>query len=241
MPRCQRNFRYLGAGAVTPGAGVSSWNCPYCDDHESYTTVRDVDLIGYASLAEQACVADFGPASDQRLPHLLIRGIRPECVYEPVDRRYDIYLAAESDPWQARLQIGHELFHRVAGEGRVFHWTHEMLACLVSVRLLERSGLAEYASVIRAQYATEAERCSYARMAGADPWADAVYPPGYYGRAFETGEQLKRAIGWPALCRLARSRRNGPPDLTAWLETLPENNQSAVQRLLSGTMPHDTK
>jgi hypothetical protein len=163
-------------------------------------------------------------------------GLRPECVYEPTDRRYEIYLATGSDPWQARLQMGHEIFHRVAGEGNVFHWTHEMLACLFSVRLLKRSGLTEYAEQITAQYVAEAEQCPMSTLLNADPWRDAAYPAGYYGRAFVTGLALQGAVGYAALCRLARARsRAGEPDVAVWSESLSPMEQNGVRGVLLET------
>ncbi|MBC8137983.1 MAG: hypothetical protein H8F28_19050 [Fibrella sp.] len=233
MPRCQRTFRYLGDGTVTFGAGVGTWVCPHCAEHESYATVRDADLLAYNMFAQNACVADFGTPADAKLPVVLLWGMRPECVYEPSERHYEIYLAAHSDPWQARLQMGHEIFHRVAGEGNVFHWTHEMLACLFSVRLLRKSGLAEYAEQITAQYHAEAENCALSTLLRADPWREAAYPPGYYGRAFVTGMRLKNAVGYPALCRLARTQTfAGVPNVAAWLVSLPPTEQIAVESVL---------
>ncbi|MBC7807358.1 MAG: hypothetical protein H7145_14560 [Akkermansiaceae bacterium] len=233
MPRCQRTFRYLGDGTVTFGAGTGTWTCPNCPDHETYTTVRDADLLAYATFAQNAGIAEFGTPADVKRPVVLLWGMRPECVYEPTDRHYEIYLAAGSDPWQARLQMGHEIFHRVAGEGKVFHWTHEMLACLFSVRLLKRSGLADYAEQITAQYDIEAENCPLSTLLRADPWREAAYPPGYYGRAFVTGVALKNVVGYPALCRLARTHGPaGMPDVAAWLAPLPPAEQNAIESVL---------
>jgi len=237
MPRCQRTFRYLRSGTISPGEGISRWTCSQCTEREVYSVLREADLLAYAALAESACVTDFGRPGDYRRPYLLLWGIRPECVYEPEDRRYDIYLAAGSDPWQARLQIGHELFHRVGGEGKVFHWTHEMFACLVSVRQLQRNGFGEYTARAEQQYAVEAESCSLSRLLGADPWAEAVYPPGYYGRAFVTGMALKEIVGWSALCRLAhtRSEATGVPDVSRWISSLKDAERGAVKSLLIGS------
>ena len=234
MPRCQRTFRYLGDGSVTPGAGVGTWICPHCPDHENYSTVRDADLLAYGTFAQNGAAADFGAPADAKRPVVFLWGVRPECVYEPEERHYEIYLASHSDPWQARLQTGHEVFHRVAGEGNVFHWTHEMLACLFSVRLLKRSGFAEYAERITAQYDGEARECPLATLLRSDPWRDAAYPPGYYGRAFATGAALKRVVGYAALCRLARTQdHGGNPDVRAWLESLPPAEQNAAECVLS--------
>lgn len=236
MPRCQRTFRYLGDGTVTFGAGVGTWACPHCLDRENYTTVRDADLLSYGVFAQNAGVADFGAPADAKRSTVYFWGLRPECVYEPTDRRYEIYLATGSDPWQARLQMGHEIFHRIAGEGNVFHWTHEMLACLFSVRLLRRNGLAEYADQIAAQYVAEAEQCPLSTLLHADPWRDAAYPAGYYGRAFVTGMALQTAVGYPPLCRLARVRSHAPiPDVAGWKESLSVMEQNAVLSVLRET------
>ena len=232
MPRCQRTLRYLH-GTTAPGAGVGMWVCPHCADNETYSTVRDPDLLVYVALAQSVTATDFGTASDPKTPVLLLWGTRPECVYEPADRRYDIYLASGSDPWQARLQIGHEIFHRTAGEGRVFHGAHEMLACLFSVRLLRRSGLSDYAERIVAAYRHEAALCAPETLFAAAPWSDAAYPAGYYGRAYVTGVALEAAAGYPALCRLARTLTPaGVPDIAGWLDSLAPETRHAVHGIL---------
>lgn len=236
MPRCQNTFRSLGSGTTAPGVGVGVWVCPYCENREVYSTVRDPALLSYADTARSVAVRDFSAPSDPATPTLLLFGTRPECVYEPASKSYDIYLATGSDPWQSRLQIGHELFHRVAGEGRVFHWTHEMLACLFAVRLLRRTGFGDYGARIAAQYALEADTCPPALFFGTDPWSDAAYPPGYYGRAFMTGITLQDDVGYPALCRLARTmNRAGVPDVARWRDALPATAQAttSVQSLPS--------
>lgn len=236
MPRCQNTFRPLGVGTTAPGVGIGVWICPHCEGRETYSTVRDPALLSYAATARNVAGRDFAAPSDPDVPTLLLWGTRPECVYEPASRSYDIYLATGSDPWQARLQIGHELFHRVAGEGRVFHWTHEMLACVFAVRLLRRTGFGDYATRIAAQYAAEAEACPLASLLHTDPWSDAAYPPGYYGRAFMTGLTLQSVAGYAALCRLARTvNRAGAPDVARWRDSLPGAAQTTriVQSLSS--------
>lgn len=235
MPRCQNTFRRLGDAATVPGAGVGVWTCSFCGANETYSTVRDPALLSYAATAKSVAIHDFGAPVDPAAPTLLLWGLRPECVYEPTLPAYDIYLATVSDPWQARLQIGHETFHRVAGEGRVFHWTHEMLACLFAVRLLRRAGLGEYAAQVAAQYEREAEVCPLSTLLRSNPWSDAAYPPGYYGRAFQTGVALQEAAGYTALCRLARTINDaGMPDFCTWANTLTDAGAAqAVRRQLS--------
>lgn len=236
MPRCQRTFRrFSSAHAAAPdSSGSARWTCPYCPDAETYETVEASDLREYADLAFNACLRDFGSPPDSRRPFLLLRGLRPECVLEPDDRRYDIYLQSGSDPYQMRLQIGHEMFHRVAASnGLIFHWTHEMLACLVSVRLLRDCGYADYAKQMERQYLNDAAQMTFAQMTRADPWAEAAYPAGFYARAYAIGLDLLEITGWKSLCRLARclspARR---PDLEAWLARLSPSTAHAARRAL---------
>lgn len=236
MPRCQRTFRYLLSSTVVPEAGGKQWTCPHCSEQEVYTSLRIPELLAYAAFAEKACLTHFGLPADHERPSAFWWGIRPECVYESNDRRYDIYLASDSDPWQARLQIGHELFHRIAGEGQIFHWTHEMLACLISVRLLEQHGEKEYAAKVVAQYTQEAEYCSRNRLLEMDPWAEAVYPVGYYGQAFVMGMALQDAVGWGELCHLARAPvvATGQPDVNGWLNDLSNSQRHGAELVLFG-------
>jgi hypothetical protein len=236
MPRCQRTFRALGGGAVAPGSGVRSWICTHCPDAEVYETVRDADLLHYADLARSWCAAQFGAPPDAARPAILLLGLRPECVFEPGERRYDLYLQRGSDPWQLRLQIGHEMFHRVCSRGRIFHWTHEMLACLVSVRLLRRLGMDEYAERRESEWREEARLLPLPDMLAADLWTLGVYPPGYYGRAFVTGEAVVAAAGWEATRRLARSVLPGglTPDVEGWIARLPPEAAARVRAALAG-------
>jgi hypothetical protein len=232
MPRCQRTFRRLGPGETTPGSGDARWVCTFCEEQETYATVRDPDLLHYACLAEATCHRDFGKPADHQRPTLLLWGLRPECVLEPQERRYEIYLQYGSDPYQLRLQIGHEVFHRTCSQGRIFHWTHEMLACLVSVRLLRRNGWSEYAALMEEQYAGQAEQVTFAEMATAD-LSRTPYPAGLYGRAYVTGAALGEWVGWNSLCRLARCLdQGGAPDLGAWQARLPPAEAQRVATLL---------
>lgn len=239
MPRCQRTFRRLPEGRTAPGAGgVPRWECACCPHSPAaYEAVRDPDLLSFAALAGAACVRDFGAPDDAARPSVLLLGLRPECVYEPDERRYDIYLAQGSGPWDLRLQIGHEVFHRTCSQGRVFHWSHEMLACLVSVRLLRRlggAGAEEYAAATDARYRAEADGLPLSELLAVDPFASADYPPGYYGRAYVTGLDLIDAAGWPALCRLARRlNRASEPDVAGWLSSLPTEAEGAARAALA--------
>jgi hypothetical protein len=232
MPRCQRTFHRLGPGETAPGSGDARWVCSFCEDREAYATVRDPDLLHYASLAEATCHHDFGKPSDHQRPTLFLSGLRPECVLEPQERRYEIYLQQGSDPYQVRLQIGHEVFHRTCSQGHIFHWTHEMLACLVSVRLLRRNGWSEYATLIEEQYARQADQITFAEMVAAD-LSRTPYPAGLYGRAYVTGAALGEGVGWHSLCRLARCLdHRGTPDIAAWQACLPLATAPRVVALL---------
>ena len=228
MPRCQRTFQ-----RISPSA--DSWVCPHCPDAETYAAVRDTELLQYARLAEAVAIEDFGRPDDVSRSTFLLLGLRPECVLEPVDRRYDIYLQQKSDSLQLRLQIGHEIFHRICSQGRIFHWTHEMLACLFSVRLLRQQGFEDYAAQCEREYQKEAEICPSVTLFTTDLWKLSVYPPGFYGRAYETGAELKSIVGWHVLCRLARFRAvRGVPDVSGWIDSLPETQKESVRCLLRG-------
>lgn len=242
MPRCQRTFRKLPIGVALPGVGTMRWACSHCSDCETYETVRDGDLLNFANLALADAIRDFGPPDDVRRPVLFLWGLHPECVRETSDKRYDIYLQSGSDVWQGRLQIGHELFHRICSQGRIFHWTHEMLACVFSVRVLQARGLSDYARTTKEQFARHAHDFSIAQMQTA-PLSDAAsYPPGLYGRAYLTGQELVGAVGWPALCKLARwgiddgDEANVPvPDVQGWLHGLPDAKKQRACEILGIT------
>jgi hypothetical protein len=212
--------------------------CPYCPDAEVYTAIRDADLLQYARLAEAQAIQDFGRPGDASRNTFLIQGLRPECVFESGDRRYDIYLQQGSDALQLRLQIGHEIFHRICSQGGIFHWTHEMLACLFSVRLLRQQGFEEYAAQTAREYRQEAENCLPETLFTADLWKMSCYPPGFYGRAYMTGAAMKAVVGWPTLCRLARSPlERGAPDVIRWLASLPDDARREAESVLEVKVP----
>ncbi len=146
-----------------------------------------------------------------------------------------MYLQRDSDGWQVRLQIGHEMFHRACSGGRIFHWTHEMLGCLGSVRLLRRQGLESYARTVEQDWLLEANKLSLPAMRAVDLWTLSRYPPGFYGRAFATGAALARALGWENLCPLARCLSPaGAPDVDGWLARLPPGLAASARAVLGG-------
>jgi len=196
--------------------------------------VTETDLLQYARAAEELCCAEFSSPNDRSRGTLLLYGLRPECVLENADRRYDIYLQNGSDALQLRLQIGHEVFHRICSQGRIFHWTHELLACLFSVRMLRRQGFDAYAAQTAREYQHEAQALPLAAFLTADLWSLSTYPDGYYGRAYTTGLRLEEAVGWRSLRSLARAPLgpNGEPDISVWLATLSLPARQQVDALL---------
>ena len=236
MPRCQRTFFRLREGDREAESGVTRWACRHCPDGEVYETLQGGDLQSYAALAYAYCAESFGPPRDARRPTLLLLGLHPECAYEPEERRYDIYLQRGSDASQLRLQIGHEMFHRVCSWGRVFHWSHEMLACMVSVRLLHRHGQQEYARSIEQNWLREADKLSLSAMQATDLWANPCYPPGFYGRAYAAGVALTEAVGWDRLRPLARRLgADVAPDVDGWIAGLPPALGARARAVLRGT------
>jgi len=235
MPRCQRTFRRLPDAPKFASAGEAcGWVCPWCaDDRETYEPVVDRALLDYARFSQVQGTHDFGAPPDASRPMSFFLGLWPECVYEPVERRYEIYLKHGSDELQLRLQIGHEVFHRLCSRGKVFHWTHEMLACLQSVRLLEADGATAYADRMRRRYRDDAPRMSVADLLAIDLRLPAKHDPAtLYGRAFALGEELREAAGWPALCRLARVGADGVPDVAGWLRSLDAATAASCARLM---------
>jgi hypothetical protein len=240
MPRCQRTFYYLRhsdlpAGAASAATGNAlRWICPYCTDAEIYERIGEAELLQYALLAENYCKQEFGAPTDAPRPYALFYGVRPECRLELSDYRYDIYLQQGSDAFQLRLQIGHEMFHRVCSQGRVFHWTHEMLACMTAVRLLRQYASAEYADSIAQEYLKQSEKCSMGAMLHSNV-TDPPYTEGIYGRAFVTGVLLQEAVGWHLLRRLARSlNKRGQVDISLWLQRLPAEVVAPALKVLKG-------
>ena len=239
MPRCQRTFRKLPAGKPLTRFGTMRWVCPHCADRETYETLSDGDLLRFAETALSSALNDFGPPDDAKRPILLLRGLFPECVRELSDKRYDIYLQTGSDSLQERLQIAHEIFHRVCSQGRVFHWTHEMLACAFSVRVLETCGFGDYARSVCDYFNKQSAALSVLDMQTALLFAGvSAYPPGFYGRAFVTGQALNKIVGWPALCRLSRfnlTPTNPVPDVVGWSAAFSPEQKREINTLLGIT------
>lgn len=234
MPRCQRTFQKL------PGSGPA-WICGRCPDRETYALLEDPGLLRDAAITYRACLADFGPTGDEERPMRFVLGLHPECVLVPEDGAgrggYLLYLQRGSDPCQLRLQMGHEIFHRVGSRGRVVHWTHEMLACLFAVRQLRAFGWNEYADRCDAEYTAQARALPLVRMRRLD-LSPGRYPEGLYGRAYVTGKALRAAVGWKELCRLARTApgEDGGPDLDRWLGSLLPSSQAGAELVLGGWM-----
>jgi hypothetical protein len=229
VPRCQRTFRRLSPR--DPEAAVC-WTCPHCDDREVYEAVVAPDLRQYAQAAVRSCRQRFCVPDDGRRTRLYL-GLFPECVCEADEGRFDLYLQRGSDPFQLRLQVGHEAFHRVCSGGTIYHWTHEMLACLFSVWCLEAAGLGEYAALTERGYAAEAAHRTLAELLGAD-LSSPPYPRGVYGRAYATGKALEAVVGRDGLCRLvACADRAGNPDLPQWINSLRPDEAATVRQVMN--------
>lgn len=227
MPRCQRTFRRLDSrGADRSG----SWVCPICKEQETYQKIYAPDLRQYAAAAEASCRDFFQIPEDGRRADLYL-GLFPECVFEPEGRRYDIYLQHDSDSYQLRLQIGHEIFHRVCSQGTIYHWTHEMFACLFSVWFLGEAGFVEYKEQMDQRYILEAADMSLPALTGVN-FSVAPYPRGAYGRAYVTGKTLDAIVGREKLAQLVRCLdRAGNPDPRQWINSLSLDQAFAVRWL----------
>jgi hypothetical protein len=216
MARCQRTYFPLsGLGPV--------WECVHCPEQERYERVRDERVRAFAEQAHVGAIAEFGSPNDSHWPMHLILGLRPECFHAP-GQGYLLYVQRGSDALQLRLQLAHEIFHRVCSGGIVFDWTHEMLACHFAVRLLRAGGLTSYADEQERAYRAEADHLPLAAMLRCD--LRRIYPPGLYGRAFVTGQELIDAVGWREVRALARHE-----GLDEWRASLPRSLQERLRAL----------
>jgi hypothetical protein len=167
---------------------------------------------------------------DQNVPYYRM-GKPPAIVLTPIDHYGSL-----------RLQVGHEVFHwlctpETAAPG-VFHWTHEMLAVITSLACVRlEHALADYANENEELFRQQAKSFSIAEMVttrlSTDPVHD-PYPEGLFGRALETGAQLRSKVGWKRLRLLAScfDTAGRTPDVRAWLEGLAPPKRDAAIRVL---------
>lgn len=118
-----------------------------------------------------------------------------------------IALVAGSTVYQERWQLGHEAFHAV-WDRHVFHWTHEAMACLTTLRRVEQwnstYALTSAESAVRAaQGFTVADLRSH-------PVPDSPNPEAFYGRALLVGIELEELVGLGALADLVHQIANSP-------------------------------
>lgn len=165
---------------------------------------------------------------------------------KPAGAQSVMWLAVEAhddrwpDDWLLRTQAGHELLHWLctpAEVSAIYHWTHELVANEMSLLCLRRSGI----DGIEA-YATALEE-NWRRQAVSDSTEKLLTTPlhredgGIYGwvfgRAFVVGEELKKAVDWENVKRLATTfGESHQPDLRSWLKGLQRPDRRRAERVL---------
>jgi hypothetical protein len=194
----------------------------------------DDEAIAYLAERARRTAEEFGKESGE--PPLLEWGERPEFRVVTSDGKPRIFVAREgADWWRIRYQIAHEVFHWLCGP-RVFHWTHEFFAIETSIRAMASIGELDYARRSIAELTKAADAMSLETML-AIPIAD-VYPPGLHARAWVTGRELTRGVGWVRMKLLADCfGGNGEPDVVGWIRSLPVVERSRVEAVLGVPSP----
>lgn len=224
MVQCQRSYRYLEDAHQQPDG---TWVCPGppwtpaddCSGGEQYRRLDDDRLIAFFDTAFQMAEREFGLSVYGPCPREFIFGLIPQHIFEPRSQTSFVYVQTGSDPLQLRLQLAHEAFHAVASRA-AFHWTHEMLAVLFSLRVLDATGFAQYAEINRYHHAANSHDLPRNELVKV---ASLPYPEGIYDAAWALGTELETIVGWKELRRLARSLGpTGRPDVEGWLVSLPD-------------------
>jgi hypothetical protein len=184
-----------------------------------------------AFLAERASrtAAEFG--KDVREPPMLEWGDRPEFRGVTTDGKAAIFVARDgADWWRIRYQVAHEVFHWLCGP-RVFHWTHEFFAVEMAVRAMAAIGELDYARRVMAGLREEADLTPLGVML-VSPLPD-VSLPGLYGRAWVTGRELTRRVGWVRMKLLADCfDADGKPDIVGWMRSFPDDEQTKLEAVI---------
>ena len=142
----------------------------------------------------------------------------------------------EPDWWRIRYQIAHEAFHWLCTPPRTHHWAHELFAVEMAVRAMEELGEHDYAQRVTDGLSQDADRVSLRAMLTTS-FSD-LEGDGLYGRAWVTGRELTRAVGWERLKPLARSfNKEGRPDVVAWIGSLRPDEQTKVDEVLGHPSP----
>ncbi len=111
--------------------------------------IEDAELLDFSNQAYNWCVTWFGTPDDELLPYEILRAPMNGCSRHRLVKLYSIYIN-KNYKFQEQIlaTLGHEVYHRVTMQKnslRRIVWVDEMVAFLISDRILMISGLAEYA------------------------------------------------------------------------------------------------
>ena len=209
-----------------------TWTCPGspyspgCPGGEQYFLLDDPEWRRRFNDCVALCEAEFGGSLQPDVETLLFMGEEPESVFETHAGYHSIYFKRGSDIQQLSYQLGQEVFHRVCTPSGTCHWAHEILSLLFSFDYLETVGFGNYAGSQKERLRQESGLLSLPEMIDV---SSMPYPLGMYGRAFVTGEQLLREVGWENLKPLARSfDALGKPDVAGWKRSLSNEAREAI-------------
>jgi hypothetical protein len=231
QPMCLRTHRWLGEDERTgEGEFTCAGQANLCAGGETYrlegpettTTAAVREAIHHAEVIVrvppperfQTWLVTQEPSENPILPERTEDRAR-----QPV-----IYLTATTVD-QMVFQAAHEAAHLMCTPTHVHHWTHEVVAVLVSLDVLSATGRTGYRDLVRHDLKAEADQLSVEQFVRVD---ELPYPPGFYGRAADFGLRLVSAVGPAGYASLARRFKDGKPDYWGWVDDLPRRPRRAV-------------
>jgi hypothetical protein len=147
---------------------------------------QDSEYLSFANFALAELTAWFGRPSDADTPFEIIIYHRSVQSYDPLRRRYALFIRKREQPEPMLGTIAHEMFHRVTCRGKRtgLHkavWIDEVLACSASRKVLEKSGRHEYVETLVKEAMRSPTRLTISELAKVRRWpAFAMlrsYPP----------------------------------------------------------------
>lgn len=214
--QCQRSARVLDVHhEVRPGLVVCPgppW-APECVGGELY--VRLDDRASYALISEAVAYACQRLTAVMPNVPSLWAGEGPETIRLP-GGDLAVYVGRDTNAANRAFQVAHEVTHAALAPTDaqpIKHWSHEMLATLISVDFLHHQGRPDLAE-LQHQYLTGLDR--QATPARAMSYEGHQGEHVYYGPLYRLGRTLSAVVGWDEVVRRANYDGRGPSSREDW-------------------------
>ncbi len=203
----------------------------------SLSPIEDAELQLFAQQAYRYCIDWFGVPLDDNWRYVLVDGSFDGCAHNRILREYTIVIRSDyAYPEQKKAAIAHEMYHRMTllKEGlRESAWIDEMLAFLVSQRILSNQGMLEYANLRLQRQLNSKYRLDLSSLQKAQRkrilfgLGGITYPQGFASAVACLGTELEAKLGWSTINYLVQCRT-----WEEWFAKLPPESKSDASALL---------